>query len=372
MATNITFLSRRKQRIDTEKNWKTYNPVLLKGELAFTSDKAGMYKVGDGTSNWSNLSYNSAAISKSDVINALGYEPPEANTWRPMAYDLDTDDNTKSLSADLGPEIKNLIEAKLGKTDISDWAKAATKPTYSWSEISSKPTFAKVATSGRYTDLSNIPSTFTPATHTQAYTANQCNDYTSDDASMGITPAAVKKACTEVFAPGNGTVTIKQAGTQKGLFTLNQSGNTTIELTDTLPDLSGYLKLTGGRLTGTLSSIGGENSSSYNQNFRLHPDKNGWTSIVLCGDDNTGDSGTSEKTWGLFGYGKKFSIARNGTRLHGGSADAYLLCDENSNWEMSGSLGVAGNITAKGSVSIGGGCTLQYDSTNKCVNFVFS
>ena len=24
MATNITFLSRRKQRIDTEKNWKTY------------------------------------------------------------------------------------------------------------------------------------------------------------------------------------------------------------------------------------------------------------------------------------------------------------------------------------------------------------
>ena len=352
MATNITFLSRRKQRIDTEKNWKTYNPVLLKGELAFTSDKA-------------------AAISKSDVINALGYEPPEANTWRPMAYDLDTDDNTKSLSADLGPEIKNLIEAKLGKTDISDWAKAATKPTYSWSEISSKPTFAKVATSGSYTDLSNIPSTFTPATHTQAYTASQCSDYTSDDASMGITPAAVKKACTEVFAPGNGTVTIKHAGTPRGLFTLNQSGNTTIELTDTLPDLSGYLKLTGGTLTGTLSSIGRENGS-FNENLRLHPSPQGWASVVLCGDDNTGDSGTSEKTWGLFGYGKTFSIARNGTKINGASADAYLLCDENSNWEMSGSLGVVGNVTAKGSVSIGGGCTLQYDSTNKCVNFVFS
>jgi len=32
---------------------------------------------------------------------------------------------------------------------------------------------------------------------------------------------------------GNGTVTIKQAGTSKGTFTMNQSGNTTIELTDT-------------------------------------------------------------------------------------------------------------------------------------------
>lgn len=32
---------------------------------------------------------------------------------------------------------------------------------------------------------------------------------------------------------GNGTVTIKQNGTSKGTFTMNQSGNTTIELTDT-------------------------------------------------------------------------------------------------------------------------------------------
>lgn len=31
---------------------------------------------------------------------------------------------------------------------------------------------------------------------------------------------------------GNGTITIKQAGTTKGTFTMNQSGNTTIELTD--------------------------------------------------------------------------------------------------------------------------------------------
>lgn len=36
----------------------------------------------------------------------------------------------------------------------------------------------------------------------------------------------------QIPSVGNGTVTIKQAGTSKGTFTMNQSGNTTIELTD--------------------------------------------------------------------------------------------------------------------------------------------
>lgn len=46
----------------------------------------------------------------------------------------------------------------------------------------------------------------------------------------------------EIPSVGNGTVTITQNGTSKGSFTLNQSGNATIELTDTNthPDLSGY------------------------------------------------------------------------------------------------------------------------------------
>ena len=60
-------------------------------------------------------------------------------------------------------------------SDVYAWAKASSKPSYSWSEISNKP---------------SIPSV------------------------------------------GNGTVTIKQNGATKGSFTLNQSGNATIELTD--------------------------------------------------------------------------------------------------------------------------------------------
>lgn len=79
-------------------------------------------------------------------------------------------------------------------SDVYAWAKASTKPSYSWTEITSKPTFATVATSGSYNDLINKPT---------------------------------------IPSVGNGTVTITQNGTNKGSFTLNQSGNATIALTDT-------------------------------------------------------------------------------------------------------------------------------------------
>lgn len=64
-----------------------------------------------------------------------------------------------------------------------------------WNYIKSK--LAKVATSGSYNDLTNKPT---------------------------------------IPTVGNGTVTIKQAGASKGTFTMNQSGNTTIELTDNNTD----------------------------------------------------------------------------------------------------------------------------------------
>lgn len=59
MADN-TLDVRIKQKYDTEANWSTKNPVLLKGEAAYSSDKDNMYKVGNGTSTWSQLSYSKA------------------------------------------------------------------------------------------------------------------------------------------------------------------------------------------------------------------------------------------------------------------------------------------------------------------------
>lgn len=48
------------QRGDTEANWTSSNPILLKNEMAISTDKNGRYKIGDGTSTWSALSYSKA------------------------------------------------------------------------------------------------------------------------------------------------------------------------------------------------------------------------------------------------------------------------------------------------------------------------
>lgn len=79
MAENIIKV-RQKQRCDTEANWTSKNPVLLAGEIAISSDKNGLMKVGDGKSLWTAIPYSKASLSKTDVTTALGYTPPTANT----------------------------------------------------------------------------------------------------------------------------------------------------------------------------------------------------------------------------------------------------------------------------------------------------
>ena len=43
------------------------------------------------------------------------------------------------------------------------------------------------------------------------------------------------------------------------------------------------------------------NGSSFNESIRIHPSSGGWHAIVLCGSDNTGDSGVTSSTWGIYG-----------------------------------------------------------------------
>ena len=62
MADNI-INARFKQRYDTEANWKSKNPILLAGEIAFSSDSSSNlnnfnYKIGDGSSSWAQLPYS--------------------------------------------------------------------------------------------------------------------------------------------------------------------------------------------------------------------------------------------------------------------------------------------------------------------------
>lgn len=211
---------------------------------------------------------------------------------------------------------------------------------------------------------------------------------------------------------------------------------------------STYLPIAGGKMTGTLSIT--PKTDNYTEGIRIHP-YSGWADIILCGSDNTGDSGTSANTWLIANNNGNFYITRNGSSS---STSAILSCVNNA-WSINGNtiitsgnyssyaLPITGgtvsgtlvlskttdlsgtannspalivggtattahieidnnevhakangttpanlylnagggtvyvggdasaNLEVYGMVKIGGGVTLKYNSTNKCLNFAF-
>lgn len=57
------------QRNDIEANWILHNPVLLKGEVAFSVDIYNL-KIGDGVRHWKDLPYYMEPLTDEE-INAL-------------------------------------------------------------------------------------------------------------------------------------------------------------------------------------------------------------------------------------------------------------------------------------------------------------
>ena len=112
-------------RHDTEANWKTADPVLLNGELGFSSDKNNLFKVGDGKSKWSALPYCSAlkdsagqqinttyikglSINGKTITYTKGdgttgtITTQDTNTWRGIQNNLTSTATDQSLSAAQG------------------------------------------------------------------------------------------------------------------------------------------------------------------------------------------------------------------------------------------------------------------------------
>lgn len=149
-----------------------------------------------------------------------------------------------------------------------------------------------------------------------------------------------------------------------------------------------------GNISGSLEifSTGG----NWSEGIRIHPSSNGWSSIVLCESTNSSSLGTSTNTWSMHNYEGTFGIYKNGST----TSASCCISNINSNWIVKGGnvgigttsptskLHVAGtgyftsdvssasNIIAGGyikgeTVKISSGCTLQYDSAQKCVKFVF-
>ena len=54
------------------------------------------------------------------------------------------------------------------------------------------------------------------------------------------------------------------------------------------------------------------NNGSYREGIRIHA-TGSWSDITLCGNDNTGNSGTSANSWFIGNNNGNFYIARNGS-----------------------------------------------------------
>lgn len=211
---------------------------------------------------------------------------------------------------------------------VVDETKLSTEAGY---EVYAAGTAASVPWNG----VTGKPSTYTPSSHT--HTKSQITDFpTSMPANGGNAstvnghtvnanvPSGAKFTDTNTWRPqpdwnatsgdaaiknkptipsvGNGTVTITQNGTSKGTFTMNQSGNTTIALTDTNTD------------TNTVTNIGTTASNYTNGNILIQG--SGATTVSKSGNTVTiSSTNTDTNTWRPLGTTADTACAGNDSRL---------------------------------------------------------
>lgn len=188
-------------RQDISSVWQSKNPVLLLGEFGVETD-TNKFKIGDGITDWNNLSY-SVPTKTSDLINDSGYINISAvpTTLSQLINDSGyvtlsaLNDKQDVLIAGSNITIENNVISAIGSGGSS-----------SVNSVNGK--VGTVVLSAH--DVGALPdSAFIPA---------KTSDIVNDSGFITLTSV------------NNGTVTINQGGVQKGSFTLNQSGNTTIDL----------------------------------------------------------------------------------------------------------------------------------------------
>lgn len=154
--------------------------------------------------------------------------------------------------------------------------------------------------------------------------------------------------------------TVKKDGTgASGIWGIDITGSATSATNDSngkkISDT--YLPLTGGTLTGTLNILGGDRTS-YSEGIRMHVSSLGWTAMVLCGSDNTGNTGTSAKTWGIYNHDGLFYITKSGSA----AGTAQLSCINDNVWRVNGNILLhAGNYNSYAPTLTGTGASGTWD-----------
>lgn len=89
------------QKVDTKENWEINNPILLDKEIGYEKE-TGRYKIGDGVSNWNDLSYN----------NGAGHMVTDNNT------NIVFNDYTTNIIGQKGYLIKDIVNYTTNSNDV--------------------------------------------------------------------------------------------------------------------------------------------------------------------------------------------------------------------------------------------------------------
>ena len=83
-------------------------------------------------------------------------------------------------------------------------------------------------------------------------------------------------------------------------------------------------------------------NTQWTEGIRIKPATNGWTSLMLCGTDNTATNGTSANSWSMHTYNGAFYLSRNGSD----SATVRLQCASSKQWGLYSDQTTVLNVTS--------------------------
>ena len=304
------------------------------------TNKPTIPTVGNGT-----ITIKQAGVSKGTfTMNQSGNTTIEltdtdTNTWRPLGTTADT------ACAGNDSRLSNARPA----SDVYAWAKAASKPTYSKSEVG-------LGNVGNFKAVSTVASQGLTDTEKANARANIGAGTGNSNFHGNYNSLSNKPTIPSV---GNGTITIKQAGASKGTFTMNQSGNTTIELTDTNTD-------TWRDVVDNLSSTRTDASLSANQG-RILGAKLPFA-LGIDADGNYGYYKVGADTVTPFKTGDKIINSRfpNGKSLVG--LDSFVLTSNGKTYKQGSTITISENTTTIGDNKVPNGSIRIYNKGGKGVS----
>lgn len=209
--------TRMMQRRGLASQWTAINPILEVGEFGFEQDTQ-KFKIGDGTTSWLNLPYflnEDGLISSTEVAALLATASEQVQAA--IATSVST---AVAGLVDSAPSTLNTL--KEIATALGDDASFATTMTNalankaSLSHTHTKSQITDFSHTHAYSDLTGIPSTFTPSTHTHAYSSLTGipstftpSSHTHDASEITNTiPSAITATTYSILASDNGKLLV--------------------------------------------------------------------------------------------------------------------------------------------------------------------